>query len=155
MANEMFQSVEVPSGLDEKQAEIARMYTKAVVIEGKTVKAFWEETGVSTNTLYNARHLKNTLFKRYVHAMTAAQSIDEVADFKVIAQMVKADAIKPNSTFKEREMYFKLYSWLGDYISDQGRKEYGLSSNEQNSMSVEERKASLLTRLQPDKKEND
>lgn len=145
MAGKIFESVEVPHGLDEKQAEWARNYVKGRTLEGLTIEQTCKKYGMNTGTLYNDKHLKNIVFQRYVNALTAILATDEIGDFQMIANQIKQDALRPNSTHKDRELYLKVFDWLVEYNAEIQKAKYGLESKvTTEEKTLEERKSALF-----------
>lgn len=148
MNEKLFEKVSVPYGLTEEQAQRARDYVKGHILEGLTVKEICDKYGMSTSTLYNDKHLKNIVFQRYVNSLTAVLATDELEDFRVISNQIKQDALKPNATYKDRELYLKVFGWVVEYNEEQKKAEYGLTSKViQNEKSLEERKNALFAKL--------
>lgn len=142
--------VEVPSGLDDKQAERARMYVEGTVIKGMVQKDFCTAYGISSATLHSERHLKNPLWNKYVHALT--QEVvggDDISDHLFIAEKIKNDAMKPNAGKQEYEMYLKAWGFMFDIMKQQKELEYKYDNKTGNidTRTVDEKKQTLLHRL--------
>lgn len=140
-------SVAIPQGLDDKQSERARIYVKATVLEGLTVKETCDKYGISSGTLYNERHLKNPVFNRYVQALThECIGRDDFADHQFIANKIKENAMKSSASQKDYDLYIKAWGWMFEYMKHQKLKEMGVSTDGDHKTPAE-RKARLLKRL--------
>src|SRR5690625_2751699 len=119
MAEKIFENVKVPYGLDETQAERARWYVKGTIMEGLTIEELGKKYDMGgSSTLYSDKYLKNVLFNRYVNALKGELASDELADFKVFANNIKQQAMKPNATHKEKELYLTVFGWMNEYYGE-------------------------------------
>jgi len=145
-----FSKVEIPQGLDEKQAERARLFVEGTVMKGLTQTDFCKSYGISSGTLHNERHLKNPIWNKYVHNLTKeVVNGDDVSDHLFIAEKIKNEAMKPNAGKQEYEMYLKAWGFMFDIMKQQKERELGFTDGKMASdtKTVEEKKQSLLSRL--------
>ncbi|WP_163583425.1 hypothetical protein [Gracilibacillus saliphilus] len=144
-----FSKVPVPQGLDDKVSERARLFVEGTVIKGLTVTQFCKEYEISSGTMYNERHLKNPVFNKYVHALTKEViNGDDISDHLYIAEKIKNEAMKPNATKQDYEMYLKAWGFMFDIMKQQKEKEIGFTpEGATDTRSVEEKKATLISRL--------
>lgn len=149
MTFKAFEDVSIPSGLDDSQIEIARQYVHGRNIEGLTITDLCKKYNISSNTLYNDKHLKNPTFNQYVNRLIGTMASDELEDYRIIANKVKQNALKPNATQKEIDTYLKVFDWVGTVIEATEKQKHGITDdNQYQQKSVDELRLSLIDRLQ-------
>ncbi len=153
-AEQLINAITVPSNLSEKQAMLAKQFAKSRLMDGFTVANFCKEQGISTKTWYS--NMEDESFQEYLHNVQGAIiPDDERTAYEAIKKKILEIAFKPSPSIKEIELFLGSFSYLVE--ADRREKMDALGLNEASAKSssfktVEEKKATLLSRLMGDSK---
>ncbi|MGK7380020.1 phBC6A51 family helix-turn-helix protein [Planococcus sp. 1R117A] len=140
--------IPVPATLNDKQIELATSYARGKLMDGFTISEFCKNQGISTKTWYS--YLENDDFKQYLDAvMGSVVPDDERQAFAAMKKHVMKFAYKQNPTPKEIELFYQTFGYIAESDKRDQMEKLGLNEVKTGSdfKTVEERKASLLSRL--------
>lgn len=142
--------VPVPPELDDKQAKRARDFVEGTILKGMKQAEFCKQYNISSGTLHSERHLKNVHFSKYVQQLThECIGKDDIESHQIIMKRIQQNAMMPNASTKDIDLYNDFYSWMFKFYEATKLKELNVTT-EGDSRTVEEKKLSLLSRLKGD-----
>ena len=139
--------IPVPTTINEKQTELAIKYARSKMLEGFTIGTFCSDNKISTKTWYS--YLENPDFVTYLaEVQNVVIPTTEKNAYEKFKQHVLRIPYKENPSIKELEFYADTFSYLAE--NDKRQKINAMDSENIKASkfaSVDERKASLLSRL--------
>lgn len=149
-------TIAIPLTVNEKQAQLARLYVKANIEGTLTVQEFCKQNSISTKTWYT--WLENDDFQWYLNEV---QNIVIPDDERIAYQKIKKHILKladkKSITLKEIELFTETFSYVVEADRIARMKELGIDNSNKplTEQTIEDRKAVLLQRLKTNnKKEN-
>ncbi|MFM9532397.1 phBC6A51 family helix-turn-helix protein [Lysinibacillus sp. IITD104] len=140
--------IPVPLTLSEKMVSFAKKYVKLRIVDGLSIGDICKELKVSTQTFY--KWDKIDAFNEYLKALEATYvNADEVEAYDKVRQYILKMVSKDNPSDKHVEMFLKHFNHVVEAENHKRMQQLGINTNgTSDSKTVEERKASLLERLQ-------
>lgn len=135
-----------PAVLNEKQIKVAQQFVK-MRFDGLSVEDACKAIPVSTATLYKWK-AKQPVFASYMNALESSMvNEDEREAYKnVKAYIIRMVNVK-NPSDKHVDMFMKHFEYVVNAENARRMAELGIITDTKDFKTVEERKASLLTRL--------
>lgn len=158
---ELINAVAVPHTLSEKQVNIAKRYAQEYLLDGFTINDFCSDVGISTKTWYASSFLENPDFVDYLNAIKSAIiPQDEKLAYQELKKHILKLPYKQNITPKEIDMFLEVFGYVAEADKVERMQALGISEGGKKPLSaksIEEKKASLLSRLlaKPNKTEKE
>ncbi|MBY0224109.1 phBC6A51 family helix-turn-helix protein [Sporosarcina aquimarina] len=146
--NDGFSKVPVPTSLSPEQVRLAKLYTKERHETGITVGAFCAKYKKSTATWTEWK--KHPDFAGYLISLGGALvSEDGWKTYEIVKKKIEAMATADKAGVKEIQLYLQTNDHLRQADLQRQMKEMGLTEDgaEVDTRTVEEKKASLLSKL--------
>jgi Helix-turn-helix of insertion element transposase len=143
-------NIPVPSGITEEQSRLAKAYVMERHQSGINVADFCSKYGISTATWYGDTYMKNPMFESYLTALGGTVvSADEQEAYQIVKQKIMQMATKQSAGVKEIQLFLENFSHVVEADKQSRMKELGIVPEHEKGQfkTVEERKASLLSRL--------
>lgn len=141
--------IPVPPTLSVNMVSFAKKYVKLRIVDGLSIGDICKELKVSTQTFY--KWDKIDAFNEYLKALEATYvSADEVEAYNKVRQYILKMVSKDSPSDKHVEMFLKHFNHVVESENHKRMQQLGINTNatSSNFKTVEERKASLLERLQ-------
>lgn len=140
--------VQAPPSLSSNMINFAKSYVKLRVVDGLSVGDICKTLGVSTKTLYSWK--ENEAFNSYLKALEATYvSDDEIEAYNKVRQYILKVVSKENPSDRHIELFLKHFQHVVESENHKRMQQLGINTNATSDFkTVEERKASLLERLQ-------
>jgi len=138
----------VPQTLSENMVNFAKKYVKLRIVEGLAIGEICKTLGVSTKTFYSWQ--ENEAFNSYLKKLEASYiTDDEIQAYNHVRKHILKLVSRENPSDKHVEMYLKHFNHVVEAENHKRMQQLGINTNgTSDSKTVEERKASLLARLQ-------
>ncbi|WP_226619767.1 hypothetical protein [Cytobacillus firmus] len=142
--------VSVPNGVTEKMAEVAKYYVLNRMKDGFTVQSMCSYLKISTATW--TKWKENQLYMSYITQMTnVLVPDDELEAVRKFRRKVMAIADKDNINSNEFKLFHEMFKPIIEAEINMKAEELGLNKSSHGGsalqLSIEEKKASLLSRL--------
>ncbi|WP_404347486.1 hypothetical protein LG311_17835 [Sutcliffiella horikoshii] len=141
--------IPIPSGLSEEQVRLAKAYVLERHTSGISISDFLSKHSKSTATWY--KWLENEVFESYLKALGGTiVSDDEREAYTIVKKKIMQMATKQSASVKEVELFLSTFAHIVESDKIERMKELGLELPHEKAVSVksiDERKASLLSRL--------
>lgn len=151
-AEQLINSIKVPSKLSDRQVQICKLYASKKLEEGFTVGSFCKSQGMSTATFY--KYMEDELFSSYLKEVSdAIIPADELQAFQLLKKKVLKIAEKDSPSLAEINLFMTTFPYLVSYDNRMRSSALGLddeSIKKGNTKTIQERKESLLKRLKPE-----
>jgi hypothetical protein len=145
----LLKTVQEPSNLTDEQVTLAQQYARSKMLDGHTVGGFCSANGISTKTWYKFLDIPE-----FVSYMAEIQNLVIPASEKDAFQAMKNHVLKipfkENPSLKEIELFYDTFGYLAEADKREQMEKLGLNQVESKTsrfVNIEERKASLLSRL--------
>ncbi|WP_342533473.1 phBC6A51 family helix-turn-helix protein [Lysinibacillus sp. FSL K6-0057] len=141
--------IPAPPSLSENMVSFAKKYVKLRIVDGLSIGDICKELKISTQTFY--KWDKIDAFNEYLKALEATYvSADEVDAYNRVRQYILKMVSKDSPSDKHVDMFIKHFSYVVEAENHKRMQQLGINTNatSSNFKTVEERKASLLGRLQ-------
>lgn len=146
-AERLASAIKIPHTLTDRQVALAKQFVQARMMDGFSVGAFCKENGMSTATWY--KWSEDDAFKAYLNELSdAIVPTDEKEAYSKIKKLIMKIAEKENPSIKEIELFTDTFSYVVEADRRERMQALGLGATPSaDVVSVEERKASLLSKL--------
>ncbi|WP_010530919.1 phBC6A51 family helix-turn-helix protein [Lentibacillus jeotgali] len=145
-------NIEPPEKLTERQVKIAKAWVQNGLNNRLPQGEFVKKFNMSTATL--SKWLKNPDFSAYVQELKGELiSSDELRAYDVVKKHILARVNSDNPTEKEINMYLEHFDYVVQYEKQKAMQRMGITEKGKPSddRTVEDKKASLLTRLKSER----
>lgn len=144
--NKSLKVIEVPATLSEDKVKFAQQFVK-MRLQGMAIDNICSELGHSTKTYY--KWIKFDDFKWYVKEIESLYiSDDERVAYASVKRYILKKVQEDNPSDKHVDMFFKYFEYVVDAENEKRMRELNIDTGSKgNFKTVEERKASLLSRL--------
>ena len=140
--------IPAPPSLSENMVSFAKKYVKLRIVDGLSIGDICKELKISTQTFYKWDKIDG--FNEYLKALEAIYvNADEVEAYDKVRQYILKMVSKDNPSDKHVEMFLKHFNHVVESENHKRMQQLGINTNATSDYkTVEERKASLLARLQ-------
>ena len=144
---DLIKTIPVPSVLTVEQVAFAVQYARAKMLDGHTVGGFCSDNRISTKTWYKFLEVPE-----FVSYMADIQNLviptNEKDAFNAMKKHILKIPFKESPTIKETELFMDVFGYLAEADKREQMEKLGLNNvDSKATKTIEERKASLLTRL--------
>ncbi|MGG3926881.1 phBC6A51 family helix-turn-helix protein [Metabacillus fastidiosus] len=144
--------VPVPVGIDKKMVDVAKDYVTSRLKEGFTMTDMFKRHGISSKSFYDWKREKPE-YEEYINQLS--ETLIDTNELEAVRKMKKkilAYADKSNVTANEMKIFMDTFSYIFQADARIQSEKLGLnqsagSTGGDSFKSLEERKASLLSRL--------
>jgi hypothetical protein len=151
--SEIKKEIAEPSSLSAEQINLAKAYVMEKHEKGISITEFLSKQGKSTKTWYEWIN-QNEVFSSYLTALGGSIiSDDEREAYQIVKKKIMANATKNNATTKDIDLFLSNFAYVVEAEKQERMKQLGIqpAHEKRTETSVEERKASLLSRLRTNK----
>jgi len=149
--NNSLKVIEVPPTLSQDMVKFAQQFVR-LRLQGMAIANICSELSISTKTYYKWNEFDD--FKWYVKELESLTiSDDERIAYASVKKYILKKVQEENPSDKHVDMFFKYFEYVVDAENEKRMRELNIESSAKGSsfISVEERKANLLSRLLPNK----
>ncbi|ARK23657.1 hypothetical protein SporoP37_02425 [Sporosarcina sp. P37] len=151
-AEALINAITVPSHLSDKAVSLAKQFVKSRMMDGFTIAEFCKSNGISTKTWYG--FMEDEHFQDYLQQIQdAVIPTDEREAYEKIKKKIMQIADKQNPSVKEIELFTDTFAYVVEADKRERMDALGLTEEAVKASSfrtIEEKKASLLSRLKGD-----
>jgi hypothetical protein len=143
------EAVPVPQSLSDRQIKVAKAWVQNEMNEGLNQSDFCRKLNLSTATLH--KWLKDIAFSKYVQDLKGQViSEDEILAYHAVKRHILQRVQKQNPTDKDIQLFTENFEYVIRHEQQKAMEKLGITpeGKQDDSRSIEDKKAALLQRLQ-------